>query len=659
MRKKWLFFLTVILMLPFCCSSCAPEAPVMPEKKTVSTPPQRPSVEENYYGYVNFDYITHGQMPPGKFRFGTLDNIEYHMEEKVSDIIDKCVKNTSSTDIFEYDIREMYEQYLDTDAREKAGISALMPVVGMIESCQTPDEMMTALSAMYHDYGTAAFFNFKVAPDCIDTSVYEVSLRMMNTCGNMKENFTRTYAGSQEVGKLTENVLNALQVDPVEAKQRAKNVAKMMSEIMRASMDSDLMQEMDKHYNPYTKEQLRQLLTNIDTDNLLQVFGFDVDHLIVFDVGHMEKINEYLTPEHLREMKDYCLACLMFNYQSVLPPSYMQDSGSEQNKEKNTIKSAKKLVAEKLEEEIGVVYGKEICTAEKINATEKMLEDIRNSCRDLISKCSRLGEDAKAKCLRKLDNIIFLLGYNKDYRSPFEITAAKDGGNLLMNTIAIYRSKVQQQMAELTQPVNRYTWDMSPITVNAVYSPFVNTVTIPAAVLSDEYFDLSKGEYRNLGMLGYIIAHEMNHAFDSHGCTFDENGCYLPEWLSEEERTAYAALQEKTIAYYSNYMLLDVYRINGKQTLSENLADLGAMQCLANITDNKEELQQLFEGVAEQWAALTNVESVVMQLSGELHSPGEARVNAVLSCMDKFYEVYDIKETDKMYVSPDDRIRVW
>ena len=102
-----------------------------------------------------------------------------------------------------------------------------------------------------------------------------------------------------------------------------------------------------------------------------------------------------------------------------------------------------------------------------------------------------------------------------------------------------------------------------------------------------------------------------------------------------------------------------MYRIKGDVTLSENLADLSSVQCLLNVTDDKEDLINIFEGVAAQWASLTMVKSLVMRLNDDIHSPDEARVNAVVSSMDKFYEVYDIKESDKMYVSPEKRVKVW
>ena len=178
-------------------------------------------------------------------------------------------------------------------------------------------------------------------------------------------------------------------------------------------------------------------------------------------------------------------------------------------------------------------------------------------------------------------------------------------------------------------------------------------------MLSKAAFDPKLGEYKNLGMLGHVIAHEMNQAFDSISIVFDKNGCYDPEFIEQADRDTYKTLQEKVIDYYQNYKILDIYSIDGEKTLGENIADIGAMECLVNITDNKEEIRQILEGEAQEWAALTEITEVLTKLEGDTHSPGEARVNAVISSVDKFYEVYDIKESDKMYVAPENRIKVW
>ena len=141
--------------------------------------------------------------------------------------------------------------------------------------------------------------------------------------------------------------------------------------------------------------------------------------------------------------------------------------------------------------------------------------------------------------------------------------------------------------------------------------------------------------------------------------SYDENGNYNTNWINETDKEKYNELMDRVKKYYSEYTILDVYNINGELTLGENIADIGALQCILNTADNKEHQKEILEAQATQWASLVLVTDVVQQLEGDEHSPAEARSNAVAASMDEFYDIYGIKETDKMYVAPENRVKVW
>lgn len=656
MQRRITAFLLAVLTA-FSLTACSAEEPVMPVRQTSAVKYERPALGDNYYGYINYDYIIGGQIPFGRSSFGVLDDISTALEDDVSRLIDECAENPS--DDIEKNIGELYRQILDDDARESVGITPLLPVVAMVDGCKTPDELFAVCGNIYQNYGVSTFLRFMVEPDAYDSSINRLWLRNMNSIGNMKENFTKTDEGPENIGKYTQSILEGLNVDSVTAKERAKKLASMVYDIMVVSMDSADMNNMQNIYHLYSKEKFSELLSNIDTDAMLKAFGFNANEIVVLDEAQAAKINEYLTADHLQEFKDFVLLCTFHEYMEALPKSVASGIKSQDLKLDEMEKNAKNYISSVLAEEVGVVYGRSICTDEVMTMANEMLEKIKESYRSLIQNCERLSDDTKKKFIDKLDNIVFMVGYNKDYKTPYTIIPAGEGGGLLENIISIKRTKVQQEIDTFGKTVNRNRWDMTPITVNAVYNPTRNAVTLPAAMLSPAAFDPSKGEFWNLGSLGYTIAHEIGHAFDSSGYLYNETGSLDPDWMNKEDADKYKQLMEKTKAYYSSYKVLEVYSIDGELTLGENLADLGAVQCITNITDNKEELGQLFEGIAEGWVMVEYVYDVVKRLGYDTHSPDEARVNAVLPNIDKFYEVYDIKPTDKMYVAPENRIKVW
>ena len=660
MKRKCAAILLVASMLSIF-SSCSGEPPQMPEPSGILQikKPDKPSISQNYYGCINYDYLVNGQIPYGENSFGTNDEISLELGKDVSKIIESCVKNKNTAGSNEQMVKELCNQYVNTDKREKDGAGLIISAVDMIQKCQNTEEYINAVGKLFQDYNVNTFFSFMVDPDAYDTSVYKLYIGNMNTCGNMKENFTRTDNGYNQLGDLVRDSLVALKAERSDATQRAKKAVKMVGDIMSEAMDSDNINDMSKIYHPYSKKDFAALFSNINTENLFRAFDYDVDEVILYDVGQAEKINEYLTDENLPVLKDYALTCLIFAYSNSMPPSMFKNIPSFADNGQSIEKKAASFINKTLVNEIGYLYGKEICTPAILEKADKMLEDIRESCRRLISDCDRLSDDSKKKFLDKLDKMIFLIGYDDKYVSPFDIKSEYSGGTLLQNVVSLNQTKVQEDKKKLFQKVDRKEWGMPPTMVNAMYNPSLNTVTLPAAMLSPASFDPSQGEYKNLGGLGHVIAHEMNHAFDSSGFHYDENGCYNEKWITEKDTEAYKALMDKAEKYYNDYKILDIYNINGKQTLSENLADLGGVQCILGVTDDREAQKEILEGMAEYCATLVMVEDVVTQIYIDIHSPDEARVNAVVSSMEPFYSVYDIKENEPMYVAPENRIKVW
>ena len=657
MRKKLLPILLAMAAV-LSLAACS-EAPVMPEPQTSRAAPEKPELVDDFYGNMNYDYLANGQIPYGENGYGYMDNIRLEMMEDLRELIDRCVNSEPASGSLEEMVKEIYLQYMDREGREKAGADALMMVVGMIEQCTDINDLVSAMGFLYQNYGVRSLFGIDVHPNSNDTSENIVFFMNYNTMGNMKENFTKTDAGPEAVGKIVEDTLKILNVLPNEAKERARNSVKLMNEIMLVSRDQEDIYDFDSQFNEYDMKKLRKLFSNIDTENMLRSFGIKTDKFIVYDERQAEKINELLTNENIRAIKDYIYGCIMFDYSQVLPPTYLDKGASVSDFEKDADESAKRYVFNILEHELGVLYGKEVCTQKVMNVTEKMVKTIQDSCRSLISKCDRLSQDSKDKYLKKLDNMEVLLGYEKDLVPPFAITKMKNGGNLLENVIAIKRGRVQEALSSAGKPADRSKWQMSAIEVNATYYPTSNKIEIPAVMMGRYCIDPDDDEYYNLGILGYVVGHEINHGFDSNGFLFDEFGNYRPKWINKADQEKYRELMDRVKEYYNNIKILGVYPINGTTTLSENIADLAAVQCILNSAKNKDDYQSIFEGIATQWASLTCITELVMTLSGDVHSPAEARVNAVVASMDEFYEVYDIKEGDKMYVAPENRVKVW
>lgn len=311
-------------------------------------------------------------------------------------------------------------------------------------------------------------------------------------------------------------------------------------------------------------------------------------------------------------------------------------------------------------------------TGKDEKGAKKISEDIFAFQKDLASVTMTMDEGqnpsnvynkyTKENAKKKLDNMTIKIGCPDEWSSYFEnvdIIPKKDGGNLISNILNCDKENNKRGLEKLYKPVNKKEWSMTPQTLNAYYNPSANEIVFPAAILQAPFYDKKADYETNLGGIGLIIAHEITHAFDNNGALYDEKGNFN-QWWTKEDYENFNNLSKNIIEYYDQFEVLPGNKVNGKLTLSENIADLGAMSCITELAgEDKKGLEKLFKNYANIWAMKENEKYTLLKLNTDTHAPDKIRVNAVLSSNDKFYDVYNIKETDKMYISPEKRVGVW
>jgi len=274
-----------------------------------------------------------------------------------------------------------------------------------------------------------------------------------------------------------------------------------------------------------------------------------------------------------------------------------------------------------------------------------------------------MSDETKASAIRKLEHMNLKVGYPDKWPNDYKnarVLSAEEGGNLIDNMLSLLKAQNEVNKKKYKEPVDKGEWGMTPQTVNAYYNPTANEIVFPAAILQPPFYD-PKGDFAsNLGGIGMVMAHEVSHAFDSSGSLYDENGNYHV-WWTKEDREKFDELARQVEEYYSGMDGFQGRKVNGAQTLNENIADLGSMACITAIAGEKgSDLNLLFRQYATIWASKYTPEAMIDRLNTDSHSPAKVRVNGVLSATDAFYKAYpDIKEGDAMYVAPDKRVKIW
>jgi len=326
-----------------------------------------------------------------------------------------------------------------------------------------------------------------------------------------------------------------------------------------------------------------------------------------------------------------------------------------------------------LGEALGKLYVEEYFPAEAKKKAQEMVDNILKAYENRINNLSWMSEDTKKKALEKLSTFNVKIGYPdewKDY-AALEITSPEEGGSYFQNMLNAQKWRVAENMADLGQPVDKGEWFMSPQTVNAYYNPRYNEIVFPAAILQPPFYDYKADAAVNYGGIGAVIGHEISHGFDDSGARFDAEG-NLNNWWTEKDLEEFETLGNDLAEQYSAIEVLDSVYINGKFTLGENIGDLGGvnaaydgLQIHLENNENPGKIdgftpeQRFFLSWATVWRTKMRDEAMRNRIKTDSHSPGMYRAYVPLQNIDAWYDAFTIEEGDKMYVKPEDRVRIW
>ncbi|NRW47751.1 putative metalloendopeptidase [Clostridium beijerinckii] len=382
----------------------------------------------------------------------------------------------------------------------------------------------------------------------------------------------------------------------------------------------------------------------------------------------LKLVNSLISKDNLENIKTYFKTNVLMNTDNYLTSKH-REACNELRKVLYGVEcsdldegSGVKFVSGQLNEIISKLYVNKHFDDESKNDVEKMSKEIIENFEDRLQSNTWMSKSTKEKALRKLENVNVKVGYPEKWNdySDVVINSYGEGGSLVDNLISIYTSQSKKQFSKLNHEVDKNEWNMGPCTVNAYYNALNNEIVFPAGILQAPFYDKNAKKEKNLGGIGVVIGHELTHAFDNTGAQFDETG-KLKNWWNQNDYKEFTNRSKKVVDYYSNIKMGNEKNVNGILTVGENISDLGGMACVLDIAKKMEDpnLKDLFENYATVWREISTNELKEYLLNNDPHAPKKVRVNAVLSQFEDFYKTYNIKEGDKMYVRPEDRVGIW
>ena len=635
-----------------------------------------PAAEEDFYLHVNGEWLKHTVIPPMADRLDGLSEADQQVQVRLQQITAEAVKHQKDgrANRDEQNIAALSACAQDRAGREKAGLGKLSAMLQAVEGASTPQDYAEVMAAISRKTGQAGMLgSFQVRPDPLTNQIYTVWVNppalafprpvLADPANEALFVLYRSYV---------RDMLELYGHEPSAAEHEAAELFALQQRFAMKSIAAEQHDPGAAALYPWAEKDMGELYRSIDIEPVLRTGGLEAvpekQNWYVGSPADIRLAAAQFTPERLPVLKSYAIIQLLHNYSSCLPAAYAQLNARymEQLKGAAAPEPMTQQAQERCWELLGEAYGRQYAARyfpEKVGSQVlQYAEDIRAAFRNRLVKADWLGKSTRTKALAKLDAMTVKVGAPREWPAWLDtmtVLPPAQGGNFIDAALAVGQQRRTIELDLIGKTFQQGGWgDMLPQTVNAEYDPADNSITFPAGILQLPIYDPAAPAMQNLGGLGMIIAHEITHAFDSSGAHYDAQG-RLRNWWTYTDWQAYLKRQQKIIQYYERYRLPDGSQADGKRSVQENIADLGALACLTDLAaDDREALQQLYSSYARIWREKLTPAGFQRERLG-VHLFGGIRVNAVLSATDGFYEAFPVTPADAMYVSPEDRVRLW
>ncbi|KQY52244.1 M13-type metalloendopeptidase [Lysobacter sp. Root494] len=635
---------------------------------------------DDFNRYVNGHWLDTYQLKDYETSYGSFNALRDRSEEQVHAIIEELQQRKDLTAGSEAQkVRDYYASYMDRAARDAAGIKPLQPVLDRIAKIKSKDALITAFGNTDLD-GTNAPVGFGVSLDRKDPDHYLVGLAVGGL--GLPD---RDYYLNQEarfVGIRTQYVEHIAKMlafaGAKDAKPRAEAILALETGLAKPMWERAQMRNRDKTYNVVTFAELQKQYPGFDWAALVKAQGMPaLDRVNVVTPSSVQPVLDVIAKTPLPVWRDYLTFHAVRNNAPLLSKE-IDDAAfafngtvlSGQKAQKEDWKRGVTLVGgmDGLGDALGKLYVERHFSPEAKAAMQQLVENLRKALRANIEKIDWMSDATKAEAYRKLASFRPKVGYPDKWRDYSSVTIKP--GDLMANVMEMRRYGRNDEVRRIGTRTDRDEWGMTPQTVNAYYNSTFNEIVFPAGILQAPFFDLNADPAVNYGGIGAVIGHEMGHGFDDQGSKSDFAGIQR-NWWTDADRTGFEAKTKALGSQYDAFCPIEKTCVNGALTMGENIGDLGGISMAytayqlslggkpAPVVDGLTGDQRFFLSWGQIWKGKYRDEALVNLIKTNPHSPSEFRANGPLRNFDPWYKAFDVKAGDKMYIAPEQRVRIW
>ncbi|MFC6259350.1 M13 family metallopeptidase [Levilactobacillus fujinensis] len=633
-------------------------------------PVDESQVTQDFYEAVNGKWAEQATIPgdhatTGGFR-DLADNIEKTLMHDFGDLLAGKLE-PANPEMAEF--KKLYTLTSDSAEREKVGTAPLKPVLAKIEALKDFADLNAHLVEWFKtDLPTP--IDIGVDADMKNTSQYALyvdapSLFLPDKTYYAKDNpaakqllpiFTQTAVKLLELAGYTEDKATTVV-------EQAKQFDAQIAPHVKSSEEAA---DYVKMYNPFPLADVDAKLDHIDLTAVVKGLINDTpDQVILPQPLFFDAANDILTPANFALIKSWMLVKTAMGARGALTEEFRQVGGtynralSGQKQAQSREKAAFYLATGTFSQVVGDYYGRKYFGEKAKADVRQMVLKMANVYQQRLKTNDWLSAATREKAIIKLQKLTIKVGYPDKIDALFSKFKIDETKSLFDNLQAITEIIIDNHFGHWGHPVDRERWDMSADTVNAYYSPSNNEIVFPAAILQAPFYSLEQSSSANYGGIGAVIAHEISHAFDNNGSQFDEFGNLNNLW-TDADLDHFKGLAQAMIKEFDGIEFAG-QKVNGKLTVSENIADGGGLSCALEAAKSEPDvdLRAFFINWGNVWRMKATTEYMQLLLSIDVHAPAKLRANVQVKNLDDFYQTFGVKAGDGMYLAPADRVKIW
>lgn len=636
---------------------------------------------DDFYHYAAGGWLKSHPLDAEHVQNGAFTDLYEQSQKRIQDIILDFASKPQKQGTLGQKIGSLYNLLMDSVRLNREGWRPIKPTLDKIAAIKNRKEYQLVCAQLDRNGESTMMFGIGAGADQKDSEWNLVAVGQGGLGLGERDYYLSDDAQNKRVLEAYKQYLKKLftltGADEATAEKKTQAVIAIETEIAKASYDKVKQRDIDANYHKMTYTKLISDFPGIDWGNVFLASGFPAFDYV--DVGQPEPIHaveKILAETPLDDLKTYAEAKVISGATSKLSDDFRKASfelrkamvGSKQDQPR--WKRAVAVVSDRLGEAIGKMYVERYFPESSKKRMLELVHNLQTALAQRIDEATWMGDATKAQAKDKLSNFIVKIGYPDKWKN-YDGLQVNDSLSLYENLCNISRWATDDYIAKrVNKKVDKTLWQMTPQTINAYYDPSTNEICFPAAILQPPFFDPNADDAVNYGAIGGVIGHEMSHGFDDQGSQFDKYGNQRNWWTAQDKKNFDA--RTKVLAdWFSSFEVLPGMKVNGKQTLGENIGDNGglniAFRALQNsmkehplaVKDGFTPEQRFFLAWGRVWASNMTDEVVKYLLTVDVHSPNYARVNAALPMIDAWYKAFNVKKGDKMFVPKNKRAHVW